>query len=96
MLTLYCQKSELGPHANEKQMPSWLVKLLRESDGKMETINRLGRDNKMFKVRVCVNQASGILPVIERLLNQDVYTDFAYLCHPAVRHVSKLKGEGKL
>jgi len=76
-------------------MPSWLVKLL-ENDGKMETINRLGLDNKLFKVRVCVNQAPGILPVIETLLAQDDYTDFAYLCHPAVRHVSKLKGEGIL
>jgi hypothetical protein len=93
--TFNFQKSELGPHANEKEMPSWLVKLL-ENDGKTEVINRLGRDNKLFKVRVCVNHAAGILPVIERLLNQDVDTDFAYLCHPAVRHVSKLKGEGKL
>lgn len=93
--TLYFQKSELGPHANEKQMPLWLVKLL-ENDGKLETINRLGRDNKLFKVRVCINQAPGILPVVGQLLDQDVHTDFAYLCHPAVKHVSKLRGEGKL
>lgn len=93
--TFYFQKSELGPHANEKQMPQWLVKLL-ENDGKMETINRLGRDNKLFKVKVCVNQASGILPVVEQLLDMDPHTDFAYLCHPVVKHVSKLRGEGKL
>jgi hypothetical protein len=76
-------------------MPKWLVKLL-DNDGKMETINRLGHDNKIFKVKVCVNQASSILPVIGRLLDQDVYTDVAYLCHPAVKHVSKLKWEGTL
>ena len=93
--TFYFQKSELGPHANEKQMPQWLVKLL-ENDGKIETINRLGRDNKLFKVKTCVNQASGILPVVEQLLDMDPYTDFVYLCHPAVKHVSKLRGEGKL
>ncbi len=93
--TIYFQKSELGPHANEKQMPSWLVKLL-ESDGRVDTINRLGRENRLYKAKVCINQASGILPVIECLLNQNAHTDFAYLCHPAVKHVSKLKGEGKL
>ncbi|KAG0648301.1 Zinc finger-containing ubiquitin peptidase 1 [Hyphodiscus hymeniophilus] len=87
-------KSELGPHANEKQMPSSLVKLLKENDGKLETVNRLGRDNKLFKVRVSINQTPGILPVIEQLLSKDVHTDFAYLCHPTVKHVSKLKGEG--
>ena len=76
-------------------MPAGIVKLLKENDGKLVTINCLGRDKKLFKAKVCVNQAPGILPVIRRLLNQDVHTDFAYLCHPAVRHVSKLKGEGK-
>ena len=75
-------------------MPSWLVKLLKEQDGRLETINRLGRDNKLVKVRFCINQAPGILPVIERLLNEDACTESAYLCHPAVKHVSKLKGEG--
>jgi hypothetical protein len=93
--TFYFQKSELGPHANEKQMPSWLVKLL-EKDGMVETINRLGADNKLYKVRTCINQASGILSVLEQLLDQDISTEYAYLCHPAVKHVSKLRGEGKL
>jgi hypothetical protein len=92
--TFYFQKSELGPHANEKQMPSWVVKIL-EKDGMLETVNRLGSNNKLYKVRTCVNQASGILPVIAQLLEQDVYTEFAYVCHPAVQHVSKLRGEGK-
>jgi hypothetical protein len=93
--TFYFQKSELGPHANEKQMPSWVVKIL-EKDGHLETVNRLGPNNKLYKVKTCVNQASGILPVVAQLLEQDSYTEFAYLCHSAVRHVSKLRGEGKL
>jgi hypothetical protein len=76
-------------------MPSWLVKLL-ESDGKLEIINRLGPDGVLKKVRVCINQASGILPVLEQLLDQDPYTQFAYLCHPTVKHVSKLRREGEL
>lgn len=86
-------KSELGPHANEDQMPSSLVKLL-SSDGKITTINRLGEGGRLKKVKVCVNQASGILPVLATLLGQEPHTDFAYLCHPAVKHVSKLKKEG--
>lgn len=93
--TFYFQKSELGPHANEKQMPSWVVKIL-EKDGHLETVNRLGPNNKLYKVKTCVNQASGILPVVAQLLEQDSYTEFAYLCHPAVRHVSKLRREGEL
>jgi hypothetical protein len=87
------QKSDLGPHANEKQMPSWLVKVL-ESDGEITTMNRLAENGKLKTVKVCVNQAAGILPVLRQLLDQDPYTNYAYLCHPSVRHVSKLKKEG--
>ena len=92
-LTLH-QKSELGPHANEKQMPSWLVKFL-ETDGATTTVNRLDMDEKLKKVKVCMNQAADIIPVLEQLLHQDKTTQYAYLCNPAVRHVSKLKKEGK-
>jgi len=92
-LTLH-QKSELGPHANEKQMPSWLVKLL-ETDGATTIVNRLDVDGKLKKVKVCVNRAAGIIPVLQQLLHQDKTTQYAYLCNPAVRHVSKLKKEGR-
>jgi hypothetical protein len=88
------QKPELGPHANEKQMPPWLVKVL-ESDGEIKSINRLGPEGKLRKVKVSVNHAAGILPVIAQLLVQDRSTQFAYLCHSSVRHVSKLRREGK-
>lgn len=88
------QKSELGPHANENQMPHWLVKVL-ESDGEIKSINRLGPDGKLRKVKVAVNHAAGMLPVIAQLLVQDRSTQVAYLCHPSVRHVSKLRREGK-
>ncbi|KAH6684384.1 peptidase family C78-domain-containing protein [Halenospora varia] len=87
------KKSELGPHANEKQMPTWLVELLQH-DGAMTTINRLDGDGKLKKVKFCPNRTSDILPVVEQLLRQDKTTEYAYLCHPAVRHVSKLKREG--
>jgi hypothetical protein len=36
-----------------------------------------------------------ILPVIGQLLQQSPTTSYAYLCHPAVDHISKLKREGQ-
>ena len=70
------------------------VKLLGR-DGESAIINRLGEDGRLKKVKVRPNQASGILPVLAQLLEQDPYTEYTYLCHPAVRHVSKLRMEGK-
>jgi len=95
VIPTFLQKSELGPHANERQMPSWLVKVL-ESDGEVKSINRMGEDGRLKRVKVCANQAAGILPVLKQLLNQDPYTEYAYLCHPAVKHVSKLRREGNV
>lgn len=36
----------------------------------------------------------GVIPVLARLLEQSPSTEHAYLCHPAVQHISKLRGEG--
>lgn len=38
---------------------------------------------------------AGVLPVLEQLLEQSATTKYAYLCHPEVEHVSKLKREGE-
>ncbi|KAI1367389.1 peptidase family C78-domain-containing protein [Xylaria arbuscula] len=38
--------------------------------------------------------AEGIIPVLAKLLDQNPSTEHAYLCHPAVQHISKLRGEG--
>jgi hypothetical protein len=38
---------------------------------------------------------SGVLPVLGQLLEQSATTQYAYLCHPAVQHISKLRREGK-
>jgi hypothetical protein len=89
------QTAELGPHANEDQMPFWLRKLL-ENDGKPITVNHLTTSGKIAKVPVVDNYAKGILPVIEQLLVQDPTTAYAYLCDPSVQHISKLKHEGTL
>jgi zinc finger-containing ubiquitin peptidase 1 len=74
-------------------MPSWLVKLL-ESDGEVKIINRISPAGKPKKVK-STNHAEDILPVLAQLLDQDHSTRFAYLCHPSVKHVSKLKREGQ-
>lgn len=86
-------KSELGPHAHEKQMPSWLVKLLEE-DGAIKIVSRLGHDGKLRKQRICPNMTAGLIPVLAQLLHQDEATEYAYLCDSVVKHVSKLKREG--
>lgn len=75
-------------------MPSWLVKLL-ESDGELKTVNRLDSHGKIKKVQVPANYTSGLIPVIAQLLEQDGTTQYAYLCHPTVQHISKLRREGK-
>lgn len=66
-------KAELGRFANEKQMPDWLVQMLK-NDGQV-----VGYD---------------IIPVLKQLLQQAETTSYAYLCHPCVQHVSKLRREG--
>ncbi|RDW89405.1 hypothetical protein BP6252_01437 [Coleophoma cylindrospora] len=87
-------KAELGPYYKEKQMPSWLVHLLETEDGAVKTINKVGTDGKLKKLQFCENQQGGVIPVIAQLLEQEPLTEYAYLCHPAVKHVSKLKREG--
>ena len=76
-------------------MPSWLVKLLQEKDGAYKMGPRLDNHGNLRKVKMCPNMTKGIISVLEQLLNQDLFVEFAYLCDPAVRHVSKLKREGK-
>ncbi|KAK4177186.1 peptidase family C78-domain-containing protein [Triangularia setosa] len=39
-------------------------------------------------------QTAGIVPVLAQLLELCPSTDYAYLCHPCVYHISKLKREG--
>ncbi|KAG9247883.1 peptidase family C78-domain-containing protein [Calycina marina] len=86
-------RKELGPHAHEEKMPASLVKILA-GDGETIMSNRKDANGKMRRVKICPNRTEGILPVVEQLLEQDRSVSFAYLCHPAVRHVSKLKKEG--
>ncbi|POR33979.1 Zinc finger protein-like protein [Tolypocladium paradoxum] len=68
------QTSHLGKFAHEKEMPSWLVKVLDKNG------------------QVCTGD---VLPVLKQLLDQCPSTKYAYLCHPCVQHVSKLRREGE-
>ncbi|KAJ5033468.1 uncharacterized protein L3040_008583 [Drepanopeziza brunnea f. sp. 'multigermtubi'] len=86
-------KSELGPHHAEKQMPEWLVKVLQK-DGDYQLIDIRDGDGKLRRIRFCPNQAAGIIPIIEQLVYQDDQVAYAYFCHPATKHVSKLRREG--
>ncbi|KAH8167762.1 hypothetical protein CIB48_g483 [Xylaria polymorpha] len=79
----------------------------RPVDGKAPR-KRLGRselgkhayENKMPESLVALlrkgkyTSAEGIIPVLARLLEQNPSTELAYLCDPAVQHISKLRGEG--
>ncbi|KAI1477135.1 DUF1671-domain-containing protein [Daldinia eschscholtzii] len=38
--------------------------------------------------------SQGVIPVLAQLLQQNKYTQYAYLCHPETQHISKLRNEG--
>lgn len=87
------QRSELGPYANEKQMPSWLRKLL-ERGAKRTRSNRIAPDGTLHKYESVENETPGIVPVLARLCRQDKSVGRAFLCNPNVYHVSKMSMEG--
>jgi hypothetical protein len=89
------QKSELGPYAHEKEMPSWLVRLLKKEDGVIRTTNHYNKHGGLVRTEVRCNMEAGMIPVLHQLLEQDSTVKYAYLCDPAVKHVSKLAREGK-
>lgn len=39
-------------------------------------------------------KSEGVVGVLAQLLEQCSSTNYAYLCHPCVQHISKLKKEG--
>ncbi|KAI9683138.1 MAG: hypothetical protein M1829_005929 [Trizodia sp. TS-e1964] len=86
-------KAELGPHADENQMPAWLRRQL-EDGGEVTVRNEIDTDGTLKKVVSISNEATGILPVIAKLCQQDGSVEQAFLCHPAVKHVVKQRREG--
>jgi zinc finger-containing ubiquitin peptidase 1 len=75
-------------------MPVWLRQLL-EADGQFQMAHDTLRIGKTPNVRISENQVYGVVSVVERLLDQDQTTEYAYTCHPCVQHISKLQKEGK-
>lgn len=75
-------------------MPEWLFDLL-QSDGEWkELVVKDKKSGRERRTMVPTNYQPGVVDVIDQLLEQDPRTQYAYLCHPAVSHVSKLSGEG--
>ena len=87
------QKSELGPHADEDQMPESLRRLL-EKGAKVTLTNQIGHDGRLVRVETIANETKGIMPILRQLCEQDQSISTAYLCHPAVTYVSKMAKEG--
>lgn len=87
------QRSELGPHAHEKKMPSWLKKML-EKGGSTSKQTQITSDGKLARKEVVENETDHLIPVLARLCEQDKTVQRAFFCSPKVRHVCKLRREG--
>ena len=85
----------LGPFAFEEKMPQRIIDIL-EKDGKPRVYHPRGTIGRMKEALSGEegNWAYGLVPVIGQLLNKNRYTEYAYLCDPAVVHIYKLEKEG--
>ncbi|OJD12604.1 hypothetical protein AJ78_06828 [Emergomyces pasteurianus Ep9510] len=86
-------RSELGPYAHEKQMPSWLRNMLEEG-AKVTVSNQIQPDGTLRRVEYVANETSQLIPVLSRICELDETVEQAFLCHPATRHVFKMPKEG--
>ncbi|KAI0379966.1 DUF1671-domain-containing protein [Hypomontagnella monticulosa] len=91
--------SPRGPSASQSEMPEGYQVRKVQKLGKKE-LGQYHDEERMpnwlislLKRKVKVDQR-GVIPVLEKLLQQSDTTSYAYLCHPAARHISKLKREG--
>lgn len=91
--TKYQQKNELGPHAHEEQMPTWL-RMQLERGAKISVVNEIGPDGQLIRVETVANETRALLRVIAQLCEQDQSVEQIYLCHPDVQHVVKMSREG--
>lgn len=93
LLTDPFKKSELGPHANERQMPAWLRRMLEEG-APVTYENKIQANGTLVRVEVVENETKGLVPVLAQLCELDESVDRAYLCNPNVRHIFKMPKEG--
>ncbi|KAK5109425.1 hypothetical protein LTR62_006984 [Meristemomyces frigidus] len=86
-------RRELGPHAFEKRMPDQVRRHLL-NDAQPRQINGIGTDGKLVRRTLIENETAGLIPVLADLCSRDRGTEITYLCHPSVKHVSKLRCDG--
>ncbi|KAJ5501704.1 Peptidase C78 ubiquitin fold modifier-specific peptidase 1/ 2 [Penicillium expansum] len=86
-------RSELGPHAHEKKMPSWLKKML-EKGGSISKQTQITSDGKFTRRDTVENETDHLIPVLARLCEQDKSVQRAFFCKPKVRHICKMRREG--
>ncbi|GAD95818.1 hypothetical protein CPC735_028710 [Paecilomyces variotii No. 5] len=86
-------RAELGPHAHEKQMPSWLRKMLENGASVIRT-NRINRNGLLERHETVENETAGVVPVLIQLCQQDKSVQRAFFCSEKVRHVFKMRMEG--
>ncbi|KAJ5584083.1 uncharacterized protein N7459_003883 [Penicillium hispanicum] len=86
-------RSELGPHAHEKKMPSWLRKML-EKGGKTSKQTQITPDGKLARRTKVENETDHLIPVVAKLCEQDKTVQRAFLCSPKIRHICKMPHEG--
>ncbi|EAW12468.1 C78 family peptidase [Aspergillus clavatus NRRL 1] len=86
-------RAELGPHAHEKRMPSWLRKLLEQGAHKGQS-NTINSDGTLSRRETIENEATNVIPVLARLCQQDPSVKRAFLCNPKTRQITKMAREG--
>ncbi|KAJ5787447.1 hypothetical protein N7457_002437 [Penicillium paradoxum] len=86
-------RSELGPHAHEKKMPSWLKKML-EKGGSTSKQTQITSDGKLTRRETVENETDHVIPALVQLCDQDKSVQRAFFCSPKVRHICKMRHEG--
>ncbi|GLA20697.1 hypothetical protein AnigIFM62618_009273 [Aspergillus niger] len=86
-------RTELGPHAHEKQMPSWLRRMLERGSMSIFT-NTIAVDGTLRRREAVENETRDVIPVLARLCEQDKSVQRAFFCSPKVHQISKIPKEG--
>lgn len=86
-------KRELGPYAFENVMPDEVRRALIEGS-RPHLFNQIGRDGRVYRQTMFLNQTSGLIPILADLCASDRNTVATYLSHPATRHIHKLQCNG--
>ncbi|PYH86633.1 DUF1671 domain protein [Aspergillus uvarum CBS 121591] len=86
-------RSELGPHAHEKQMPSWLRRVLEKGPKSILT-NNLSSNDALRKAETFENEVTEVISVLARLCDRDKSVQRAFFCSSMVHQISKMPREG--